>query len=735
MPQSSHIPGWTRFKQKVFQTSRVLLTSSGVAACVIALRLSGFWQASELGAFDTLFNLRPAAPVDARIVIIGIDEADLRRVGKWPIPDHVMVRLLKTLQSYKPRVVGLDIYRDLPVEPGHTELLQTYRTFPNLIGIEQIKDKANASVAAPPVLADRDQVGFNNLVFDVDGKVRRSLLYWTTDGKSHQSFALTIALTYLATANITPQAAASDHRYLQLGKATFHRFESDDGAYVHADDGGYQILANLQGPSGTFPTVSMADVLAGRVHPERLRDRIVLVGSTAVSLKDFFQTAYSSGRFASSPQPTAGVELQANFISQIINAAFHDNTAFYLWAKPWDWLWIFGWSWIGAALSWRLRPLHKAAFTILLAAIGLSGICYLAFLFGWWLPLVTPLAALAGSALVIIAHIAYLEEELKRSKEFLSKIINTIPDPIFVKNRQHRWIVLNRAYSRFLGYPLEELIEKSDYDVFPQHEADVFRQQDQLVFSSEQEQENEEDFTDKHGVTHHIATKRSLHKDSAGNLFLVGVIRDITERKRMEEELKRTAAELVRSNAELEQSAHRLRHLANHDVLTGLPNRKLFHERLGQSLEWANVNSQLVGLLFLDLDGFKLINDTQGHDIGDLLLKAVAGRLTGCLRGSDTVSRLGGDEFTVILPAIPSPQDAARVAEKILSTLAKPFVLEDHTIFVTLSIGISLYPDDATIADVLVKEADGAMYSAKEHGKNRYEFAAKTEVTDGSELS
>ncbi|MBD2019934.1 GGDEF domain-containing protein, partial [Leptolyngbya sp. FACHB-36] len=124
---------------------------------------------------------------------------------------------------------------------------------------------------------------------------------------------------------------------------------------------------------------------------------------------------------------------------------------------------------------------------------------------------------------------------------------------------------------------------------------------------------------------------------------------------------------------------------------------------------------------FLDLDGFKLINDTQGHDVGDLLLKAVARRLTGSLRGSDTVSRLGGDEFTVILPAIPTAQDAARVADKILATLAQPFEFHHHSIFVTTSIGISIYPQNGTDVETLVKDADMAMYRAKELGKNCYQ--------------
>ena len=283
--------------------------------------------------------------------------------------------------------------------------------------------------------------------------------------------------------------------------------------------------------------------------------------------------------------------------------------------------------------------------------------------------------------------------------------------------------MLNQAYCRFLGYSPEELLEKTDSEVFPQHEVEVFRQQDQQVFDHNQELEHEEEFTDRAGKTHLIATKRSLHKDAAGNVFLVGVIRDITDRKRMEEELKRTAAELVQSNAELQLSADRMSHLANHDTLTGLPNRKLFQERLGQAIDWAGENGQQVGLLFLDLDGFKQINDSFGHAIGDLLLKAVARRLTGCLRGSDTVSRLGGDEFTVILPAIPTAQDAARVADKILATLAEPFGIQDHVIDITISIGVSLYPHLADDAEELLKSADVAMYQAKEQGKNRHQFA------------
>jgi diguanylate cyclase (GGDEF)-like protein/PAS domain S-box-containing protein len=391
------------------------------------------------------------------------------------------------------------------------------------------------------------------------------------------------------------------------------------------------------------------------------------------------------------------------------------RTLIKVWPEPLEWLWIFGWSWVGAALSWKLQSLRRSVSLIILISIGIGGVTYLAFLQGWWIPVIPANLALMGSAGVIIAHLAHLQGELKRSTEFLQSIINTIPDPIFVKNKDHQKIVLNQAYCKFVGYPLNVLMEKTDDQLFPKHEAEMFRQQDEMAFNTTWEQENEEQLTNAFGVTHYIATKRSLHRDAAGNLYLVGVIRDITERKLLEDNLKQIAAELKRSNAELRVSAE-------HDPLTGLPNRTLFQERLTQSIEWANRQNRMVALLFLDLNDFKDVNDNLGHQVGDLLLKNIADRLKGCLRGSDTVSRLGGDEFTVILPGIPSKSDIARVAQKILDTITEETVLEGHKISITTSIGISLYPTDAQDSSTMIKLADIAMYRAKTTGKNLYEF-------------
>ena len=191
--------------------------------------------------------------------------------------------------------------------------------------------------------------------------------------------------------------------------------------------------------------------------------------------------------------------------------------------------------------------------------------------------------------------------------------------------------------------------------------------------------------------------------------------REITARKGAEEALAEKASELALANAKLEQ-------LAYYDNLTGLANRTLFRDRLRQAIARANRTDQLMGLMFLDLDRFKTINDTLGHYIGDLLLKSVAQRLMTCLRKTDTVARLGGDEFTVILEGIERMESVAAIAQKIHDVMIPAFTLEEHEVFVTTSIGIAIYPGDGDNIEDLMKNADVAMYRAKAQGPNNYQF-------------
>jgi diguanylate cyclase (GGDEF)-like protein/PAS domain S-box-containing protein len=180
-----------------------------------------------------------------------------------------------------------------------------------------------------------------------------------------------------------------------------------------------------------------------------------------------------------------------------------------------------------------------------------------------------------------------------------------------------------------------------------------------------------------------------------------GTGRDITEQKQIEE---------------------KIRHMAHHDALTGLPNRVLLHDRVGQAIAQAQRNREVLALLFIDLDRFKTVNDSLGHHVGDLLLKTVAQRLEACTRGSDTIARIGGDEFVVLLGDLDQPEDARHVAQKVLDALSGPAMIDTHELRVTPSIGICAYPHDGADVETLMRNADTAMYHAKQMGRNNYQF-------------
>jgi diguanylate cyclase (GGDEF)-like protein len=176
---------------------------------------------------------------------------------------------------------------------------------------------------------------------------------------------------------------------------------------------------------------------------------------------------------------------------------------------------------------------------------------------------------------------------------------------------------------------------------------------------------------------------------------------------------------------ERKQSEEKIQQMAYHDSLTGLPNRKLFSDRLGIALIHAQRNQKKVGIAMLDLDNFKDVNDTLGHDAGDILLKAAAMRLSAELRKVDTVARFGGDEFVLILPDLKVIEDAIPVAQKIVDSFRKSFLIDTNQLIVTMSIGIAVYPNDGTDEAMLLKNADIAMYQAKQAGRDRYQLCKK----------
>ncbi len=416
---------WKRLKTLVGEWGGALVTAPSIAGLLILLRLAGFLQLIEWATLDQFFRWRPSEPEDSRIVIVGISEADIRKVGQWPIPDGAIAQLIEKIKQQQPRAIGLDNYRDLNVEPGHQSLEKVFETTPNLIGVQKVSgDGKGFAVNPPPSLSKLGQVGANDLVLDADGKIRRGLLFLETkNGKVVASLGLTLALAYLKAEGITPVNAAVNPEYLQLGQAVFVRLRTNYGGYVRTYAQGYQILMNFERPRQSFRIVSMTDVIENRIPPNLLRDRIVFIGATATSLQDFFRTPYDGGLIAA-PTLTSGVEIHANLTSQIISAALNRRPLIQVWSEELEWLWILGWSAIGAILgsSTRYIPRQYTAYSVYWTPLGITlalsiliGGSYLAFLSGWWLPIVPGVLTLVGSATVIAGYIANLDREERQT--------------------------------------------------------------------------------------------------------------------------------------------------------------------------------------------------------------------------------------------------------------------------------------------------------------------------------
>ncbi|HAG80295.1 MAG TPA: adenylate/guanylate cyclase domain-containing protein [Cyanobacteria bacterium UBA12227] len=415
---------WKQLRQKISEGRGIWTVAPSIACLTIALRLLGWFQPWEWMALDQFFRYRPLEPVDERIVIVGINEADLKQIGQWPIPDAVLVQLIEKIKAQKPKAIGLDLYRDLPVAPGHAELVKIFQTTPNLIGIEKLNEEdPSAAVAASPVLGQLGQVGFNNLVVDVDGKLRRALLYMTKNEQPTVSFSMRLALLYLQDKNILPQPSPIDPQIFHWGKGIFRPFTRNDGGYVNADDGGYQLLLNYRGSANTFRRVSLAQVLENQIPNDLMRDRVVLIGTTAISLNDVFYTPYSGDRIATLER-TPGVEIQANIISHLINSALVGRPGINTLPEIWEGLWIVLLSFTGATLCWMLREAGSmgkllprwTAISLLFALFSLVGSSYLAFWLGsWWIPVIPSAVALLSAAAVTTGYIANVEREERQS--------------------------------------------------------------------------------------------------------------------------------------------------------------------------------------------------------------------------------------------------------------------------------------------------------------------------------
>lgn len=303
---------------------------------------------------------------------------------------------------------------------------------------------------------------------------------------------------------------------------------------------------------------------------------------------------------------------------------------------------------------------------------------------------------------------ALTNEELNR---IAGKVFEALDEGIMVTDDSQTIVYVNKAFTRLTGYSLEDVVGKTPRLLSSgRHTPEFYREMWDRIrqtgsWSGEicNRKKSGEVYVEELSITR-------VTDDDEQTTHYVGMFRDITVRKNLEA---------------------KIRHLALHDLLTGLPNRFLLQERLDEAISEARQTGSLVGIFYIDLDRFKNVNDNLGHHVGDGLLKQASERIRQCLEERHTIARLGGDELVVVLPGMASREDCARIAERIISLFEKPFIIEGHELTMTCSIGISLYPEHGDKGEELVRRADHALYEVKNSGRNSYRFYGRNDERYG----
>ena len=407
---------------------RSRLPGFSVIGLVLIARALGLFQGSELKTFDAFLRLRPAEPKDERILIIGINEADIQQAGTYPIPDQQLANLLQILSKSNPRAIGIDVIRDLPVEPGHDAFRDMLEQTPNVIGVERISTDLVSPHTLPP-----EQVGFIDLPLDPDGFVRRTYLgafpplEHPDSDRFRYALAFLLAEAYLYEEGFLLSEGQQNPGNMRFGETELFSLQPNAGSYIGNDAGGVQMLINVRSGDMPFDVVSMTDVLSGQVNRERIEDRIVLIGIASLSVKDVIN---SGATHSQNPGLVNGVEMHAHIASQLLSTVLEGRQQIRVLPDGWEYFLI---ALVGGLGMWLPRVISRPiryALALIVVAVGLvSGGVAALWVGGCWIPVVPSIAVFALNAGILPAFYLY-DRELRSRIEARQRVIEQSYDTI-----------------------------------------------------------------------------------------------------------------------------------------------------------------------------------------------------------------------------------------------------------------------------------------------------------------
>ncbi len=373
----------------------ILVRSLVATGLVMAARLFGVLQPMELWAFDQFVRLQPDRGIDERLLIVKVTEQDIRQQRQYPLSDRVILQAIEKLQIHQPRAIGLDIYRDLPVEPGYNQFAAHLKKNPRLVTICEVsqpeKTLEDKFGVAPPPASPPGNTGFSDLAFDPDGTIRRYLFHLNPGDSLCQAsyaFSAELAFRYLHSEGIQPEATSKGN--LKLSHTVFQPLENHNGFYHNIDTRGHQVLLSYRSSKKIAREITLTEVLKDDFQPQWVKDRIVLIGVIASSVGDRFSTPFSQEL----DQEMPGMVIHAQMVSQMLSIAQQQRPLLQFWSQGLDVTWIWNWSLMGGLCVWGFHSLLYRRLAIGVLLVFLPSLCFGLFIIGTCAPLVPSALAL-----------------------------------------------------------------------------------------------------------------------------------------------------------------------------------------------------------------------------------------------------------------------------------------------------------------------------------------------------